>query len=217
MKRPSQRRGTSLVELFIATSLALTLLGLISMALSKGTRYYQRLLDAGELEERCMAVVELMSNELTESSLTGIHCAPDGIVFPCPRDEDGRLQNDPVNGQLRWPLLVCYYFDSTEKTLTRYFEVQANDSNPVDFTALHPSQGPSYFLSSGVSARQMCGDVNTFAVEFVQEDGSDADDKPDPTVRNRAEFLTLRLVLEQVGERTTTIEVTSHVSTKNTN
>jgi hypothetical protein len=108
-------RGTTLIELSVASGL----LGLVVLytyyVMSAGSRYVQVSQATLEVQETSLTALARLSDELDESDGACYFTDPDnnGIIFASPRDADSHIVFSD-SGQMQWTKLICYYLDSID-------------------------------------------------------------------------------------------------------
>lgn len=120
-------RGTTLVELIVASSLVLLLMGELWMLLQTGSRFYLRSRSQSDLQRNALIALRWMSTDLAEGApLSFKHYEPefmattdrDGFVFGSPKGEGEQVEyND--KGRLLWSSVIGYYIDPETKDLIR--------------------------------------------------------------------------------------------------
>lgn len=215
MKRQNRHRGSSIVEALIATTLALGLFGLVTAAIVFGTRHYQRLLAANELEQECLLIMEGLASEFAESRLQSTEIEAGGLIFPRPRDSSGALITQAGTGVLMWASQACYRWDSGTRSLYRYVEDMPHDIVAIDPFDMTPARDLVYFQSSVAASKLLNQEVADFQANFVVADGPDPDNEPDIAPRRESRFVRLRLVLERPGPKLTRIEVSMNATARN--
>lgn len=148
-------RGTTLIELAVATCIVGLLMIEIWGMMHYGARYMKRSNETLELQISTLKALSWMSRELAESSPISVRNETDGsyptkgLVFGVPRDENGNLVHD-ANGRLRWMALVSYYIDDTPGQRPRLMRAvepwPAGPSAPIN--PIPPSQGADHFRTS---------------------------------------------------------------------
>jgi hypothetical protein len=169
----SYRRGFSLIELTIYSSLLLFLMGSVYFVLVTGLHYF-RLGDVfKETQGQAILAMRKMRNEIantTPAAISLVEATPeDNMVFLSP-DELYPNQTDfwTYNGfqELEWKKWVCFYHDSTNQELIRaeLTEPTAPASIPQQLTPL-PLGG--FTIATGEGRRVLAREVSQ--LEFVRE------------------------------------------------
>lgn len=135
-------RGTTLIELSVATFLFLIVLGLTSTALSSGVKNYLGLQSEIALQQDAIVVLAKLTREIGEanSSATWPPPAADtdlnppagnpyGIVLSSARNNQGKLLLDNTSRQPIWQKRICYIFDPTQEKLFRSEDPLAGPSD----------------------------------------------------------------------------------------
>lgn len=109
----NRRRGTTVLELLIySTILGLVMTGIYSVLIA-GMRYFHTADTSVELQSNAMDALANISQQLAEGN--GASCSigtsPAGIVFGSPRDANGNFQFNS-SGSLLWQKYVCFYIDT---------------------------------------------------------------------------------------------------------
>ena len=112
-----KHQGTSLLELMLASSLCLLLLGIVWEMVVSSKRYLDNSDGKIRLQGDVLKSLQRVSRELVESDRFAItthydvdptHRKANYIVFPTPRGADTHIVFD-VEGRMLWQAMVCYY------------------------------------------------------------------------------------------------------------
>lgn len=209
MKSQTQR-GTSLVELSVASFLLMILLGLSYLTLVEGVDKQNGLRDEVGLQQDALALMARISRETAEGHSSTFW--PDrtvdaplatpgdellGFVFLSPRDDHGRVRIDPSNNHPIWQKRVCYYYEPADRKVYRCEEPLAAPSSappPRDDT-----KTTDWFQANTLSD-PLPGHVEDFVVRVGSEQEH---------LQFNASFTTIR------GQKKKTLEFISSTTIKN--
>lgn len=153
--RSPARRGTSLVEVLIASGLLLVILGLALQFLSSANRYQKRTAAAFEANASTLAAVTALSREFAHSEPNAT-ASTKSIVFV-----GGNLG---AAGAWEWNRIVCYYVDDVKgvSCLIRGVEpLPAPQASPPPLTG----KDTSFFkTSSTVERRPIARNIDDLVV-----------------------------------------------------
>lgn len=152
----SGRRGTTLVEVSIASGL----LGLVVLCMywvmAEGSRYVRVTNATIEIQEQALASLARLTDELAETNVNCLKVQDDvGILFGSPRDADGRLQFDAA-GRPLWMKLIAYYrdqIDGVDVFVRKEKMLVTATPDPPDFVDTVPSVATDRSLPARVIAR----------------------------------------------------------------
>jgi type II secretory pathway pseudopilin PulG len=128
----TQLKGTTLVELTVASFLLAILLTLTYQAMVGGVRQYQILRSEIEMQQDALALLARLSREtaeghsattwpdrIAETELTMPGGNPVGLVFLSPRNSAGKIELDPTTARPMWQKRVCFFHNPTTRKVYR--------------------------------------------------------------------------------------------------
>jgi hypothetical protein len=120
--------GLSIVELLVASTLVLLIMGEVWMMLRAGGQFYLRVKSQTETQRSALIALRWLSKDLAEGApLSFRHYDPDnpsitttrnGIVFGSPKDIEEAVSYDE-RGRLLWTTVTGYYIDPDTNVLYR--------------------------------------------------------------------------------------------------
>jgi len=147
------------LELIVATFLV----GLISLAAFKillgGTQYLKLNQLAIDAQRSGLALLSEVGSGIQSTRRGLITRGPNGVVFASPFKEDGSVEFDPVDSELKWQKWICFYLDGEEVT-RRERTLLLPSSKPG------PAPAPSSFAATEVS-KVMGREVTAFSVTQI--------------------------------------------------
>lgn len=107
------KRGATLFELLIASTLMLLMLGGIYQMLAASKRYMDNAEGKSRVQSEVLKAVALICREVGESDRYAIACDPDHhrMAFPTPRNRFGKIEYDSA-GRMLWQAQICYWLDT---------------------------------------------------------------------------------------------------------
>lgn len=187
--------GATLVEVLIASALALMLTVLASQALVSAASHHQRIKAETALEATLLTTLDHIHSRLSESRLSKIEISPTGVVFPSPRTVTGELNVDPATGRLEWSSVGCFSFDATTERIEEFAAPLPSLAIPIYPMDLTPVHDLPYVATNGVPLKVAATGVVEFTLQYLQEDGPDPDQKPDIATRKSSTLLGLEIGL----------------------
>lgn len=165
-----RKRGATLVELMVYTSLLGLLLGSIYAVFAASMRYFRVAQAATELQADAQKTVLNLVADLSDSNASSIKIGsnPTGIIFISPRNQYGDFSYDS-GGDLYWQKWVCYYRESTtNKLIRKEMYLPANVNPPGTPSTSIPSNATlttTYFQTLlGARTTTVAEDITAFSV-----------------------------------------------------
>ena len=172
MRRPQpwlpKTRGATLVEVLVASTVLLLILGSAVTAFANYSRYVRRVRARADIQQQSMVLMSALSADLGETnhlrifSQAGSNC----VIFPQPRGPGGDLAPvDPSSGQLTWGRVVCYRVDASRNLLRQIEGLPTPWPDvPPDVLSLPVPRDKAYFEALGSVERQFRGEVTRLEV-----------------------------------------------------
>lgn len=213
--------GHTLIEITIASMLMLLMLTSCAMALRASLQYYRRVEAVAAMENAVVTTTALIQNDFSATSKHAVAYAnspPQGpsLTFPLPRDVDGKLLIDPLQGnKLLFGSIISYRVVGQAKELRRYLDAIASPSpqapHPID--DLSPARDASYYNNPSRNYRPVCKGVTKFQLTECYLDSAGSEQaSPD---RAQTQFFRLTLGFEQEITRRYGVEVAINLVAKN--
>lgn len=110
------RKGTTLIELMIASALILIVLSVSLSLIVSCLRYFRETDGAVAVHDTVLTAVTKLERDLKESNpgTFQIYTTPPGVVFASPRLPDNTIDFDDTSLQPLWQKRICYYLEATD-------------------------------------------------------------------------------------------------------
>lgn len=128
-------RGVTIIELMVASTLSLLIMGMLWYQMQAGQRFYLRVRAQGDIQRGALMAVRWISrdvlqgnsNNLREYGLPGVV----GMAFASPENTAGTVSYDTDSGAIEWRSTVTYYIDPATNKLHRV--IQDYPGGPQNF------------------------------------------------------------------------------------
>lgn len=156
--------GVTLIEAIIASTISLFILSSMAYVFWARQLHTERIQARIDLNQVALTALGHLKREISESNPVCVDVdQPGSVIFPSPRDLSGDFAN--LSGGLLFHKVVCYRLDSTERMLLRQEEALSVPTvDPAEPSAMTPQRSVSYFESSGLPARVIARDVDSFQI-----------------------------------------------------
>lgn len=169
----------SLLELIIASSLMLVLVGATYFALSAGLSYQRRNDALMDMEQSGMNALTYLTRKLAEANYetVEVQAPPDAaITYSSYRDLNGSIRYDS-NGRQLWDSVICFRIkneNSILRLVEQTEEVGGTHLDPLRPSALSTPRTPSYYASSSIPARVLANNIETLSAQTAPSGGPKA-------------------------------------------
>ena len=160
-------KGTTLVELTVASMLLLLLLGASYQVFHYSARYFHRISTRSDMQRNAITTLSHLHRELQETNAFSVALPnQETVIFLAPRSMDG-THTTALDGAPLWSSAVCirYQADGDGGQILRQQDPILPQPDAVAPATLVPSRDLDYFLSSSTTHNRILGQhVSRFEV-----------------------------------------------------
>lgn len=150
--RRLKQRGVTLIELLVASALALTIMGLVWALIQTGGQFYLKVRSQSDIQRGTLLALRWMATDLAQGAPVSFRGwnyddanedpqpGPGelvGISFGSPEDTGGQVSYD-ASGAIHWKSVIGYYIDANPGNLWRsQIEFAPQNFPPIIHSGFH--------------------------------------------------------------------------------